>query len=90
MVIVSGGGFVIKPYLDGPASITGTVKVLTAVASRPVYLFERRSLKLVAETRSAANGTYLFPSVLAGGQWLVLGLDDAGQYNATVADRVTT
>lgn len=90
MVIVSGKGYVIKPYLDGAASISGVVKVLTAVASKPVYLFDRKDLRVLAETRSAVDGTYSFPSVLPGKEWLVLSLDDAGQYNATVADRVTT
>lgn len=87
---MTGGAYVVRPKLDGPASITGVVKVLTATASKPVYLLDRKTLKVFAQTRSAANGVYVFPSVLVGKEWLVLGLDDAGQYNATVADRVTT
>lgn len=89
-VIYRGGNFVIRPALDGPASISGTVKVLTTPSSKPVYLFDRKSLKVVAETRSAANGVYSFSSVLAGKEWIVLSLDDSGAYNATIADRVTT
>lgn len=74
----------------GSAVIGGVVRVLTAPASRPVYLFENDSLRLRRATRSAADGTYSFTNLAVGVSWLVLAVDQDGAYNAVVADRVVT
>lgn len=84
-------GFVVKsnPAIDGAATISGTVKVVSTLSSRPVVLLTN-DLRPVAQTRSAANGVYSFPNVAAGRKWVVIGIDDQGAYNATIADRVQT
>lgn len=74
---------------SGPHRISGTVSVLTAPASRPVYLLPQDDLKAVRATRSAADGSYSFEKVKAG-TWLVLGIDDAAAYQAVAVDRVIT
>jgi hypothetical protein len=73
---------------SGEFSVTGTVKVLTAAAERPVYLLEQDSLHVAAATRSV-GGSYAFEKIKAG-SWLVLSIDDTAQYNAVVVDRVVT
>lgn len=73
---------------SGPHSITGTVKVLTTAAERPVTLLEEGSFAVVRATRSV-GGNYGFEKVKAG-RWLVLAIDDTAQYNAVVVDRVVT
>lgn len=73
---------------SGPHSIIGTVKKQVTPAENLVNLFEQRSLKLIATTRSV-GGNYAFEKVKAG-RWLVLAIDDTAQYNAVVVDRVVT
>lgn len=73
---------------SGPCSITGTVKVLTAAAEKPVYLLEPGTLVVVAATRSV-GGNYNFDKIKAG-KWIVLSVDETAQYNAVVVDRVIT
>jgi hypothetical protein len=73
---------------SGEFSVTGTVKVLTVAAERPIYLLEQDSLHVAAATRSTA-GNYAFEKLKAG-SWLVMGIDDTAQYNAVVVDRVVT
>lgn len=74
---------------SGPHRISGTVSVLTAPASRPVYLLPMDNLKTVRATRSAPDGSYSFEKVKAG-TWLVLGIDDTAAYQSVAVDRVTT
>jgi hypothetical protein len=84
-----------RAFLDvetgGLATISGTVRILTAPAGRPVYLLEQDTLRLRRATDSnPTTGAYSFPGVAEGREWLVLALDTAGGYNAVVADRVAT
>lgn len=79
------GGFT---RYSGLYSITGTVKELTVLAEKPVFLLEEKSFFVVAATRSV-GGSYTFEKLKAG-NWLVLAIDDAAQYNAVVVDRVVT
>lgn len=74
----------------GPATISGVVRELTTPVARPVYLLEQEGLKVLRETRSASNGSYSFPGMAEGMQYLVMSIDPAGAYNAVVADRVQT
>ncbi len=73
---------------SGPHGISGTVKVLTTAAERPVILLEEGLLAVARATRSV-GGNYAFEKVKAG-RWLVLAIDDTAQYNAVVVDRVVT
>lgn len=84
-----------RAFLDvetgGPATISGTVRILTAPAGRPVYLLEQDTLRLRRTTGSnPTTGAYSFQGVAEGREWLVLAIDTAGAYNAVVADRVAT
>lgn len=74
----------------GQSAISGVVRELTTPVVRPVYLLEQEGLKVLRETRSAANGTYSFPNMQEGTQYLVVAIDPNGAYNAVVADRVQT
>lgn len=74
----------------GLQTISGPLKVLTAPASRPVYLFDQETLALRRATRSAVDGSYAFTNLAAGRDWMVVAIDDTGLYNATIADRVRT
>jgi hypothetical protein len=74
----------------GPAAISGVVREQTTPVSRPVYLIEPGSLRVISETRSASDGTYSFPNILAGAEWMVMSLDPNGAYNAEIADRIQT
>lgn len=75
---------------SGAAVISGVVREIATPVARPVYLFEQEGLRCVRETRSASNGTYSFPNMAEGAQYLVMSIDPNGAYNAVVADRVTT
>ena len=74
----------------GPATISGTVKVLTTPVARPVYLFLQEGLVLRRVTMSSVGGAFSFPNVAAGREWLALSIDTEGAYNAVTADRVPT
>lgn len=74
---------------SGPHSVSGTVKVLTAPAARPVVLMDDGSWTVARSTRSAADGSYTFPRVCAG-SWRVFAMDDQGAYNIVGKDRVVT
>lgn len=86
----------IRPALVGPVLehfrgagyVAGTVTVEGAAASRPVRLYDRVSGTLVAETRSAADGSYRFDGVAAEREFLVLAHDDEDLHNAAPADRI--
>lgn len=43
---------------------------------------------LVAETQSAADGTYQFPNLSQSRKFTVVGLDDNGEHNAVIADLI--
>lgn len=77
-----------RSVFSGTFGITGTVKVLTTSAERPITLLEEGSFAVARATRSV-GGNYTFEKVKAG-RWLVLGVDDTAQYNAVVVDRVVT
>lgn len=74
----------------GAGYVAGTVTVSGAVASRLVRLYDRATGQLVAETTSAADGTYRFDDVAPELACFVLAFDDpAHTYNAAVADLIT-
>jgi hypothetical protein len=72
----------------GTATISGVVRELTAPVTRPVYLLEQEGLRVLRETRSAADGTYSFPNMEAGRQYMVLAIDSTGARSAVVSDRI--
>ena len=75
----------------GPATIQGTTKKLTEnYGNQEVYLFFQEGFRLVRQTRSAADGSYAFPSVASDTEWIVASIDRAGAYNMVAADRVKT
>jgi hypothetical protein len=75
---------------DGLGRISGTVKVLTAPASRKVRLYDRATGELLREVQSGVDGTYRFERLALSRQYFVLAFDGFDQplYNAAVADSV--
>lgn len=80
----------VLPVLYGPTTISGTTKALTVPVSRFVHLVDQDSMRVVRAVLSAADGTFSFPNMAAGRQWVLLSFDHTGAYNAVVADRVMT
>lgn len=80
----------VMPKAQGDGRLSGTVKVLTAFASREVRLHDRRTGELLRVTTSApSTGAYAFERLQRNRPYLVVALDDTGQpsmYNAAVAD----
>jgi hypothetical protein len=72
----------------GNATISGFVRELTAPVSRPVYLLDQDSLRVLRETRSGHTGAYSFPNMEAGRQYMVLAIDSTGARSAVVSDRI--
>jgi len=76
--------------LSGSATISGTTKALTVPVSRLVYLLNPPTMRMVAVTKSGADGAFSFSNLRAGIEWVLLSTDHTGAYNAVAADRVTT
>lgn len=84
-----------KYYLGGdlpadpadPLSPDGRTKILNQPRSVRVRILERRSMRVVADVRSASDGTWRVDH-LADIEYLVIGLDERGLVNAAIQDRV--
>ena len=74
----------------GSATISGTTKAVTVPVSRLVQLIAPGPMRVVAQVMSGADGTFSFPNLATGHEWILLSIDHTGAYNAVVADRVTT
>lgn len=71
----------------GPHSISGTLRAVSTPVSRRVALLDQWSLQIARVGHSTASGQYTFER-LREGDWIVVGIDEDGQYNAVIADRV--
>ncbi|MCQ4165146.1 hypothetical protein [Tahibacter harae] len=78
---------------SGPGYIAGVppglVTVNGAAAAREVELRHRDSRAVVAATRSASDGTYLFRGLRTGEQYDLIGRDYGNVYNDVIVSRVT-
>jgi hypothetical protein len=87
------GGVNILPWRTGSFRKVGTLKLAgtpQVPAARRVVLMEMDTLRVVRGTMSDANGNYAFENIdQYPGQYLILGIDQTGVYNADVADRIT-
>ena len=88
------GGFInTLPLRSGNLRKVGTLKLAgtpQVPAQRRVVLMEMDTLRVVRGTMSAADGSYAFEKIdQYPGQYLILGIDQTGVYNADVADRIT-
>ena len=85
-----GGGISLVTQRTG--RIAGRVQVDgIPQADKPVLLFYRPTLKLIASTQTDQNGAFAFGELVPDGRYLVLGLDDLAQspsFNALVSDDV--
>ena len=81
------------PWRTGALRKVGTLKLAgtpQVPAARRVFLLELDTLRVVRGTMSAADGSYAFEKIdQYPGQYLILGIDQTGVYNADVADRIT-
>ena len=58
-------------------------------AARKVALLQLDTLQVVRSTMSDSGGNYSFESIdQHPGKYMVLGIDQTGQYNADVADNI--
>ena len=70
-------------YIDGVVTVDGQP------ASRPVRVYDRETGVLVAETTSAADGTYQVDGLAGDREYIVVAIDTARVHNAVVQDRIT-
>lgn len=73
-------------YIAGVAP--GLLTVGGAPASRRVRVFERITGRLVAETVSAADGTYRVDGLNPDLRYMVVGIDYERRYNAAIMDNI--
>ncbi len=71
-----------------PESPDGRTRIDGALASCRVVVMSRIGLVVVAETRSAADGTWRVDNLDPAVEYIVVGLDDTGTTNAAIADRI--
>lgn len=89
---VVGGVVNTLPLRNGTLRIAGTLKLIgtpPTPARRRVVLLERDSLRVVRGTYSDASGNYAFEKLDGySANYIVLGIDQTGTYNADVADNI--
>lgn len=74
---------------QGFGQIKGTTKkVGTNYSLVPVCVFRRSNRQLLWETRSKADGSYVFRNIAKGLECFVVAFDPAGQFNAVIQDKV--
>lgn len=76
------------PDSSEPDAPDGRFKKLNVPSRGRVQVIDRRLGRVVAETRSAEDGTWQIKGLNEEGVYLVLGLDDNGDVNAAVQDWV--
>ena len=87
-----GGVIQALPLRSGALRIAGTLKLVgppLTPAQRRIVLLERDSLRVVRSTYSDASGGYSFEKLDGyAANYIVLGIDQTGVYNADVADNI--
>ena len=87
-----GGAVNVLPYRNGNLRIAGTLKLVgppLTPAQRRIVLLERDALRVVRSTYSDAGGNYAFEKLDGyAANYIVLGIDQTGVYNADVADNI--
>lgn len=78
------------PASNDPASPDGRAKKLNVPARVRINVLDRASLKVIASTLSASNGTWRIEYLSPAYDYLVIGQDDLGQVNAATQDWVRT
>ncbi|MCO8082010.1 carboxypeptidase regulatory-like domain-containing protein [Acinetobacter lwoffii] len=74
---------------QGSGRIRGETKELGANYSPvPVCVFRRDNRQLLWETKSKADGSYLFRNIAVGLECFVVAFDPNNQYNAVIQDKV--
>lgn len=71
-----------------PDSPDGRTRIDGALSSIRVQVQSRIGNVVVAQTRSAADGTWRIDSLNPALEFVVLGLDDSGVVNAAIQDRI--
>ena len=67
----------------------GLVTVAGAAASRPVVVFDKKTLLPVIQVSSAEDGTYLARGLDPNRKFVVVAFDSSGQFNAVIRDNIT-
>lgn len=72
----------------GVGFVAGKVTIEGVPASRQVRLLDGRTVRVIAEVWSAADGRYRFDTLNADREYIVLAHDHERQFNAVIADWV--
>lgn len=76
--------------LDGTGTLSGTVKEgAIPVASRKVFLLDKRNMAVLRCTVSAGDGAYAFTGLNKSLKYVVIAFDHTQNFNAVIADSVT-
>ena len=76
--------------LDGTGTLSGTVKEgAIPVASRKVFLLDKRNLSVLRCALSGDDGSYSFTGLNKSMKYVVIAFDHTQNYNAVIADSVT-
>lgn len=78
----------LAPDVSDPDSPDGRFRKLNVPARGRISVFERGSMRVVAETRSAADGTWSVRHLDRARTYVIIGSDDSGVQNAAIQDWV--
>ena len=78
----------LAPDPTDPDGVDGRFRKLNEPARGRIVLIERSSMRIVATTLSAPDGTWEIGGIAADRYYMVLGFDDTGAQNAAVQDWV--
>ncbi len=76
------------PDPSDPSSIDGRFRMVNVPSVGRIVVLERSTLRVAGTTLSRADGTWRIDGLSGKREFLVLGLDDQGRYNAAVQDWV--
>ena len=78
------------PASNDPDAPDGRAKKMNVPARVRINVLDRATLKVIASTLSASNGTWRIEYLSPSYDYLVIGQDDLGQVNAATQDWVRT
>ena len=86
----AGDGFVggVAPTSSDPDADDGRARKLNVPAAIKVVLFDRQTMRAVAETTSKSDGTWQIVDLSRKRNYFVIGFDGPGQVNAAIQDWV--
>lgn len=88
---LGGSGYLAgkAPDNSDPNSLDGRLRMLNVPSAGRVVALERTTLRIAGTALSQPDGTWRIDGLSRHRQYLVLGFDEYGRYNAAVQDWVT-